>query len=170
MPATYEPIATTTLGSAAASITFSSIPATYTDLKLVMVSRSTRSNTVDPLIVQFNGDTTSNYSYINLRGTGSVATTGKASNQTSFVLKTVGDTTGANIFGLQIMDVFSYAGSAYKTVLAQSDWDYNGGGEVEYETALWRSTAAITSIRLASVVASNLAAGTTATLYGILKA
>lgn len=170
MPATYEPIATTTLGSAAANITFSSIPATYTDLRLVLVSRSTRSNTVDPLIVQFNGDTASNYSYTNLRGTGSVATTGRASSQTSFVLKTVGDTTGANIFGLQTVDVFSYAGSTNKTVLVKSDWDYNGGGEVETEVALWRSTAAITSILVASVVASNLAAGTRATLYGILKA
>jgi hypothetical protein len=37
MPATYEPIATTTLGTAAAFITFSSIPATYTDLRLVIV-------------------------------------------------------------------------------------------------------------------------------------
>ena len=50
MPATYEPIATTTLGSAATNITFSSIPATYTDLRLVLVARSDRAiNSIVPV-------------------------------------------------------------------------------------------------------------------------
>ena len=61
MASTYEPIATTTLGSAASSITFSSIPATYTDLRLVLVH--TPSASTGNAQMQFNSDTATNYSY-----------------------------------------------------------------------------------------------------------
>ena len=60
MPATYEPIATTTLGSAAASITFSSIAGTYTDLRLVMVGTTSAS---DWAFVRFNGTDGSSTAY-----------------------------------------------------------------------------------------------------------
>jgi hypothetical protein len=58
MATTYEPIATTTLGTAAASITFSSIPATYTDLRLVVMCKLLAHQL---LMFRFNSDTGSNY-------------------------------------------------------------------------------------------------------------
>jgi hypothetical protein len=74
MPAgnTYEAIATQTLGSAAASVTFSSIPSTYTDLVLVC-NFETSSNAIAGVYIQFNGDTSTNYSSTNLIGNGSTA-------------------------------------------------------------------------------------------------
>jgi hypothetical protein len=66
-------------------------------------------------------------------------------------------------------DLFSYAGSTFKTVLATNSQDYNGSGNVGRTVALWRSTSAISTILLYTN-AGNFNAGTTATLYGILKA
>ena len=80
MPTTYEPIATQTLGSAAATITFSSIPATYTDLRLVLVGTSTIS--ANPKI-NFNSDTATNYSQTILSGNGSVANSARQTNGTT---------------------------------------------------------------------------------------
>jgi hypothetical protein len=70
MAPTYEPIATTTLGTAAASITFSSIPATYTDLRLVVVAKAVSASTLD---VRFNNDSGTNYSKTEISGDGSSA-------------------------------------------------------------------------------------------------
>jgi hypothetical protein len=68
-------------------------------------------------------------------------------------------------------DIFSYAGSTNKTVLNKVATDKNGSGGVEYNVGLWRSTSAITSISLTlEASAQDFPVGTTATLYGILKA
>ena len=77
MATTYEAIQTTTLGSAAADITFSSIPATYTDLVLVYIG-ATVSNNIN-YYLRFNGDTGTNYSYTYLSGTGSAVGSGRGS-------------------------------------------------------------------------------------------
>jgi hypothetical protein len=78
---TYTPIATQTLGSAAASVTFSSIPQGYTDLILVCSPVSTTgSNTF--MWIRYNSDTGSNYSLTSMRGNGSTATSFRLSNQT----------------------------------------------------------------------------------------
>lgn len=165
MPATYEPIATTTLGSAASSITFSSIPGTYTDLRLVLVCKNTSNNS--NVRMYFNNDQT-NYSITRLYGTGAAAASNRSSNITEISLND-----GYNITTAQpqffSVDIFSYAGSTNKTALVISNQDENGAGEVGRYVGLWRNTAAITRLDL-SISAGTFAVGTTATLYGILKA
>lgn len=170
MPATYEPIATTTLGSAAANITFSSIPGTYTDLRLVMVVRSTVVATTADLRIDFNGDTAANYSRTNLSGDGTSALSSRSTGQTRLVIARPNAASAtAGIFSLVTADIFSYAGSTYKTVLSTMANDNNGSGTVFNQVGLWRGTGAITSIVL-TPQSNNFAADTTATLYGILKA
>jgi hypothetical protein len=167
MPTTYEPIATTTLGSAATTITFSSIPATYTDLKVVFVGNSTTGNY--RLNGRVNGDTGTNYSATFLRGTGAAAQSARVSSQDMLYL------TNNNIITtnleLSIIDIFSYAGSTFKTILCSNNSDQNGSGIVENSVNLWRSTSAITSFSLSPEFStSTFNAGTTATLYGIKNA
>jgi hypothetical protein len=68
------------------------------------------------------------------------------------------------------IDIFSYAGSTFKTCLITRSSDQNGSGEVMREVSLWRNTAAITTILFRLSTSGNYATGTTATIYGILKA
>ena len=171
MPITYEPIATTTLGSAAANIDFTSIPSTYTDLRLVLVVRSDRASTVDSVNLRFNSDTTTSGSQTTLLGDGSTASSFRSTSVSRVCnCNCPADTSTAGIFGLIEYNVFSYTGSTNKTVLAKTSADRNGAGTTEVQVGLWRNTAAITSIRLLSNTSSNFVAGTTATLYGIKNA
>lgn len=166
MPATYEKIATTTLGSATNTFDFTSIPATYTDLRLVFVGTESTAG-FNYANIRFNSDTGSNYSMTYLQGFGTSASSGRNTNITRIRLNEYG--LSNTIPSLCTADIFSYAGSTYKTVLISTAEDYNGSGGVEAKVALWRSTDAITSITILNT-ASNFAIGTTATLYGILKA
>ena len=168
MPITYEPIATTTLGSAAANITFSGIPATYTDLRLILTCFKDGAGVAYP-VMQFNNDTGSNYSATRLTGDGSSAASARQSNQTSIAIDGEYGST-STIPSLGIVDLFSYAGSTNKTVLVNLSIDKNGSGATLSRVALWRSTSAITSIKIFEAVANNFATGTTATLYGIKNA
>jgi hypothetical protein len=168
MAATYEPIATTTLGSAAASITLSSIPATYTDLRLVIVARGT---TADNCSIQFNNDTGTNYSETGLQGNGTAAASWRRTNVAYIRLtNAAGLPTAANTFLMNTYDIFNYAGSTYKTVLGVNSNDQNGSGDSGRLAGLWRSTSAITSIKIFTNFGADFTIGTTATLYGILKA
>ena len=160
MAITYEPIATTTLGAAAANITFSSIAATYTDLRIVF---SGTVATAGSFGMQFNSDTASNYSRTFVYGTGTVAASGKSANQTSIV----GTNMGTTIPALTEIDIFSYAGSTYKTTLIRGSADTNGSGTTIALVALWSSASAITTIKLFEANGANLSTGTIATLYGI---
>lgn len=156
-------IATTTLGSAASSITFNSIGSTYTDLRLVLLNVSASGNNV--VYVRLNSDSGSNYSYTSIYGDGSSATSTRATSQTQW--DQVSSGSNASYPQLWTLDIFSYAGSTYKTALATSSNDRNGSGYTERTVYLWRNTAAITSLVLTSQV-NNFGVGTTATLYGIL--
>jgi len=162
MPATYEPIATTTLGSATANITFSSIPSTYTDLKLIVVAQGSLGN---QFAIQFNGSATG-YSRTFIYGDGSAAASDRGS-ATSVRLDYLPTSTN---FAFYDIDIFSYAGSANKTLLARSSKDLNGSGEVHAQVSLWANTSAINEIKLFVSSSGNLNSGTTATLYGIKSA
>ena len=163
--ATYDKIATTTLGSAASSITFSSIAASWTDLRLVLVDLDSNTSTQ---FIQFNGSTATNYSFTLLAGNGTAASSTTLAGIPSISL---GSWFGASttIPNFSTVDIFSYAGSTYKTSLVSNSYDANGSGGTYRSVALWSSTAAITSI-LISRSTGTFNTGTTATLYGIKAA
>jgi hypothetical protein len=164
MPLTYDPIATGTF-SGSNYITFSSIPSTYTDLRVV-ISITSVSN-ANNIWLQFNGDFTgTSYSMVCARGTGSAASSqgtdgAGENNMRPYNLEIPNGTVGFATF-----DIFSYAGSTTKAVLITGSADANGSGNVNLTAARWANTAAITSIRC---VNSNGTNGT-ATLYGIKAA
>lgn len=164
MPATYEPIATTTLGSSAASYTFSSIPGTYTDLVLIVNGGAT--SATYSLKMQVNGDTASNYSDTSMQGNGTTAASNRNTSNTSMRSEALPTTTLNNVW---IANFMNYANTTTnKTVLVRGN---NASALVAANVNLWRSTAAITSIKVffdASL--SNILSGTSLTLYGIKAA
>ena len=166
MAKTYEPIATTTLGSAASSITFSSIAATFTDLRLSFTCKAAGPG--NDIALQYNGDTGNNYSFTQLSGSGSVPSVGSNGNFGNWRISHIGVYTDTSIPITMQVDIFSYAGSTYKTGLSAASGDKNGSGYVARNVGLWRNTAAITSLTLSCPV--NFSIGTTATLYGIKAA
>ncbi len=167
MPATYEPIATTTLGSAASNITFSSIPNTYTDLKIVLVAAGSASEQV---YVQFNGDTGTNYSQTYLQGNGGTAESLRQTSVAYIFAGYMADSVyGSSMRGLTTINIFSYAGSTFKTTLSEGSNNTNGQGLVSRHVGLWRSTSAITSVKLYPST-GNFTTGTIATIYGIKAA
>ena len=172
MASTYEPIATTTLGSDTATISFTSIPGTYTDLRLVLVARTDRASTGnDTVLLRFNSDSGTNYSYTSITGNGTTATSSLSSTVAQIIAGYAprnNNTSG--IFGLTTVDIFSYAGSTYKTALCTGNSDLNGSGEVNRTVGLWRSTSAITSVTFSLSSTFKYLTGSTATLYGILRA
>ena len=166
MAKTYEPIATSTLGSAASSITFSSIPQTYTDLRLVW-NITGLSGANDPGI-QFNGYTGTGYGTLFTRGNGTAVTSSKLANSTENKIYMNGYVTSTQT--MYVVDIFSYANtSIYESCLFTSSGDANGSGQVSFGIGCRFMTTAITSLTC-MVNSGTLNAGTNATLYGILRA
>jgi hypothetical protein len=161
---TYVPIATQTLGSAAASVTFSSISGAYTDLVLV-VSASTTSGSND-LYIRLNGDSGSNYSFTRLISNGTSATSDRISNYSSIYMDSQGYMTSAN-FAQYNINLMNYSNTTtYKTTINRSA---NAATGTDAVVGLWRNTAAVTSI-LVSTSGSTMITGSTFSLYGILAA
>jgi hypothetical protein len=158
---TYEAIATQTLGSNSASVTFSSIPGTYTDLVLVLNTITSTSS--EYMTVTINSDTGSNYSRTNVSGNGTSATSGRASNETVGYIAV--ETYGTNSLKFNSITHFlNYSNTTTnKTFLTRANHADLGTDAV---VGLWRSTSAINSIK----VNSNFATGSTFSLYGIKAA
>lgn len=174
--ATYSLIASTTLGSAAASYTFSSIPATFTDLVLVASMKSTTSSNADAryLVQVGNGsvDTGSNYSHTDLYGTGAAAASIRESNRTQIDGITYNATSNNSDFALVTYSFMDYANTTtYKTVLQRSNQIQNTYGSIYVGAgvSLWRSTSAVDTIKIytGGPSAGNFAIGSTFKLYGI---
>ena len=161
--ATYIPIATQTLGSAATSITFSSIPGTYTDLRLVLTCTTAASDSIE---LQLNGDTSTNYSLVYISGSGAAANSNNQTSNSRIRINFNGGTS-TTVPTMHTVDFFSYAGATNKTLLSTVSGDLNGSGGVDVTVNLWRSTAAITSIKISCGSNGNLSTGTIATLFGI---
>lgn len=174
MPAgsTYSTIATNTLTSNAASITFSSISGTYTDLVLIVSAQQVTNG--EDLALQFNSDTGTNYSRIYLCGDTSTATvhSGRSTNVNQVILDHHATPPTANSFSTAIINIFNYSNAnVYKTVLNRNGAvDSNPAQGVVMNVGLWRNTSAITSVKIFCTNSSNLKTGTIATLYGIASA
>lgn len=164
MTSTYERISSTTISSAINTITFSSIPSTYTDL---VISASVRKGgeSGEAMFVTFNGDNGSNYSYTWFGGTGS--TTYAARSTSDVRIQLYPQTIASSTFGVTNINIPNYLNTAiHKIIIAR-----NGVANLT-NTALvgrWRSTSAITSITLTPdfYLSPNFEIGCTFTLYGI---
>lgn len=173
---TYTAIATQTLGSAAASVTFSSIPSTYTDLVLVINALGYfGSNTYVNGKMQVNGDTGTNYSTTALYGSGTTAGSFRASTQSSWTnpfFIVPANSTDNNIRGTTVINLMNYSNATtYKTVLVRSNvTGTTAGGETQATVNLWRSTAAITSMTITNNDSATGFVAGTFTLYGIVAA
>jgi hypothetical protein len=169
MAVTYEPIATTTLGSNALSIVLSSIPSSYTDLRFVISNITRAATNSSDALIRFNGVSTSTYGVTSLYGNGTAATSASFSNWPGVALN-MASQFSTSTPSFVTVDVFSYTSSLYKTCLITSQQDFNGSGSVERTVSRFPITSAITSIGIYYGSGSGFATGTTATLYGIKAA
>jgi hypothetical protein len=155
MPITYEAIATTT-SSGGTSISFTSIPATYTDLVLVFAGDT--GGGIGKL--EYNGDTGSNYSSTILWGNGINANSARYDVGWTFVIPgTAGNLTIQRVF------IQNYSNTTtYKTSISRCDVSTASTTE---GVQLWRSTSAINRVDL---ISSGTYGSYTCTLYGIKAA
>ncbi len=175
----YESIATVTLGTSASTISFTSIPSTYTHLQLRGSIQSNRSSyNVDNATVRFNSDSGANYSRHNVNASASTTTAPEAYG-------TGGATFGGpipvvtgvatNVFNGFVLDILDYANTnKYKTMRILAGYDVNGtggtgsfGGTVGLYSGAWQNTNAVTSITFAPVDGTNFTQYSTVALYGI---
>ena len=172
MPSTYEPIATTTLTSATNTVTFSSIPAAYTDLQMIAYFGDSSSGGDSRMY--FNGDTGNTYSmnrwWSNYNGT---------AIEGQILLSTAGNNgfwlsqnnANSSDFICSKIDINNYASSSmFKQAIIQNY--QSGSTRAQTPTTLsgaWKNTAAVTSITLVCS-AGNFPVNTCFTIYGILKA
>jgi hypothetical protein len=168
MPATYEPIATATSSGSSSEIEFTSIPSTYTDLRLVANLRSSDSRSgYQSVSFTFNNSTTSLYSGVTIRGNGTTAT---SYLQSGTVFEGVCAMNGepSGIFGINILDVMNYSNTTTnKSTIVVMDSGLSG---TYRQIVLYRSTSAITVIKMKEPSNLNWVSGSTATLYGIKSA
>ena len=163
-------ISSVTVGAGgAASIDFTSIPQTYTDLVLVLSGRTTKT-TSDGALVQINGDTSSaNYTYRWLYGDGSAAQSGTGTLAGFLAFRVNGSSTTANTFGNGQMYIPNYTSSIAKIASMDAVDENNATAAFSFINAgSWSGTAAITSIKILNS-GYNLAQYSTAYLYGLLK-
>ena len=169
----YDSIATVTLGSAATTITLSSIPSTYTHLQVRIMARDTTTGvTQTSLRWQFNGDTASNYTaYHDISGNGgSVGANAFGANSIAYLIQVIPGSNASNTtqYGVAILDILDYASAnKNKIVRALGGYDRNGSGMVRFGSSMWmNSSTAISSITF-TADGSQYATGTTVALYGI---
>jgi hypothetical protein len=172
MPSSRFLISSQTLASSAASVTFSSIPATYTDLVLRISARTNASGSVnDSIEITFNGDTASNYSTRIVAGSGSAAFSDQYSNNTPSRAwyGATGNSATANTFGSTEVYIPNYLVSQNKQISIFGLNETNATAATMAAVAsLWRNTAAITSILLDPLDGSaTFNSGSSFYLYGL---
>ena len=152
---TYTALANVTLASTAASVTFSSIPASYRDFILVIEGLATSDSGIK---IAFNADTTdANYPFVFMRGTGSVADSGTNNRLISQFYSA-----SRNNAICQIMDYS--ATDKHKTLLIR---DQNPNAQTLARAMRWSNTGAVTSIAITTAT-STFAATTSFALYGVI--
>lgn len=163
MASTYEPIASQTLSSAATSVSFTSIPSTFTDI--IILSHEPSASTTNSCYLRFNNDSGSNYSDTWIYGTGSSALSIRNSSKTGIFA-------GGSLANLvRQFHIMSYASTnVYKTSLLNYNSTISGNNSVVRSVGLWRSTSAIDRIDLVQVTSPGFASGSTFSLYGIKAA
>jgi len=172
----FESISTVTVGTATPTVTFSSIPATFTHLQIRASLQTVRATyPLNKIFWRFNSDTASNYSSHSVFGDGASATSSSENTTAISGFDNFSTNTGnsSEVYGVLIMDILDYANTnKYKTSRALSGFDVNGtiatyGGRVGLTSGNWRSTSAITSVTFTVDNAANFTADSSFALYGV---
>ena len=171
----FESIATVTVGAGgSSSITFSSIPSTYTHLQIRANFRTSDTGSyAGDIVIQFNSDTGTNYSNHILYGNGSSAGAGGASSQSkNYTIFTATAIAGSSYFGSAVVDILDYKNTnKYKTIRSLSGADYNNtNGQVRFGSSVWINTNAINEITLKDYAGTNFGQNSHIALYGIRSA
>jgi hypothetical protein len=169
-PSSYYSIATTTLSTSTATVTFSSIPQTYTHLQLRIFGQSADIGGAFNVKTRFNSDTGNNYALHRLIGDGSSATTAGVASTGFARLGVLNSSDFTNVFSANVADILDYT-NTNKYTTTRSLGGYTGGtggaiGFVMYHSSLWLNTAAITSIELTTDT-GNFSQYSSFALYGI---
>ena len=166
MANTFKKIQTVTVGSGgAASIQFTSIPQTYTDLKIVVSCRTNRADVKDYIAVRPNGSTTNDAS-ITLSGDGTTASSDTES--AVIIVTTTGGTATSSVFGNADIYINNYTSANYKSIHMEGVAENNATeSRIQLSAGLWSSTAAITSLDLVPFIGTSFSQYSTATLYGV---
>lgn len=165
MPAAYQPIATTTLGSNSATVNFTNISTDYTDLILIGGFSVNQAAPLKAWVGNGSIDTGSNYSNTDVRGDGSTTASGRASNQAWFNSGYINDSSQTTIM-IHFMDYSNT--TTNKTVLWRVSNAAASSYAVQAQVGLWRSTSAINYIRLETNQSPQVfATGSIFTLYGV---
>jgi hypothetical protein len=165
-------IATTSLSTAASSITFSNIPQGYTDLKVVLSVRASTTSGNSNCFIYLNGVTGTSYSQRRLYGNGTNGSPLVSDTQTSYpwidMINTIPNATyTANTFASAEIYIPNYTSSNYKSLSVDFVGENNATTSYQYFTAgLFSNTSAITSLVIDGT--DNFVQYSTATLYGIL--
>ena len=163
-------VSTVTVGAGgAASIEFTGIPATGTDLLIVLSTRAAGStgNPSTSMYVDINGST-ANFTARRLEGNGS--TVSSLSDASGLLPRTVADGATANTFGNHSVYLTNYAGSTSKSISADGVSENNSSTAYQNINAvLWSNSAAVTSLLFRLSGAANFAQYSTASLYTITK-
>lgn len=168
-----EPIAVATVPSGGlASVTFGSIPQTYTHLQVRCIIRGTATLSRESVKLQFNSDTGANYNRHLLFGDGSAAF-GYGQANDNYVLLTdfAGASASANIYGAAVVDILDYANTnKFKTARGIGGVDCNAAVTVYNGlfSAVWRNTNAITTMTFSPYESNSIFAQYSSfALYGI---
>jgi hypothetical protein len=166
----YQAITTATVDSGgSSSITFSAIPSTFKHLQIRCITHAS-GGTQPAMLMTFNS-TSTGYYWHGLEGSGSgagYAYDAGSLNSGIYIYSTAGTNFGSNVFSGHIIDIFDYANtSKNKTTRSIGGEDGNGSGYVTFNSGLWQSTNAISSVNIALVGGYNFAQYTQFALYGI---
>jgi hypothetical protein len=164
----YESIAKVSGTGSSTSLTFSSIPSTYTHLQVRGISRNTGGGSTYAIYLTFNGSSTG-YSWHYVKGNGTAASVSAGVSEVNINLQNAdaGGTSTANVVGAQLIDILDYTNTnKYKTVRALTGTDTNGGGAISLGSGNWENTNAITSLTITNGY-DFFSTSTTFALYGI---
>lgn len=173
-PGAFIPIATTTLSTATATISFTGIPQNYEHLQIRYIARGSRAAGLDQVKIQFNSDTGGNYIDHVIYGNGSSvgAYTDGASSAFMYSPTFAGNSANANVFGIGVIDILDYTSTVKnKTLRMLGGVDDNGAGWSFFGSGLWMNSASpISSITLTEAYGLNIMANSSFALYGIKRA
>jgi hypothetical protein len=168
----FDLLETTTLTTSASSVTFSGLGAysDYKHLQLRSVMRSTRASIADSTVLQFNGDTGTNYANHYIRGSGSSVSSSNQTGRTDIILGNApAASSGTGVFTGQILDILDFGSSSKNTTIRELSGFEDGSNlkEIRLSSGVYLSTDAITSLTIFYITGPAIEVGSRLSLYGI---